>query len=57
MIVVEGVLGGGAIIFCLLFWVLNEVGSGKNTPNILGGLPKTETKKSKIIMAPPLDKL
>ena len=37
MIVVEGMLGGGAIIFYLLFWVLNEGGSGKNTPNIFFG--------------------
>ena len=45
--VVEGVLGGGAMIFYLLFWVLNEGGPGKNTPNIFGGLPKTEREKFK----------
>ena len=53
MIVVEGVLGRGAIILYLSFWVLNEGGAGKNTPNIWGGgFQKLKGKKSKIIIAP-----
>ena len=48
-------MGGGAIIFYLSFWVLNEGGgSGKNTPNIFfggGGFQKLKGKKSKIIIA------
>ena len=49
MIVVEGELGRGAIVFYLLFWVLNEGGggSGKNTPNIfLRGASKNSKGKN-----------
>ena len=61
MTVVEGMLGGGggAIIFYLLFWVLNEGGGvrKKYIKHFLGGFQKLKGKKSKIIIAPPLDKL
>ena len=42
---------GGALISHLLFWVVNEGGSGKNTPNIRRGggeFQKLKEKKSKL---------
>ena len=60
MIVVEGVLRG-AIIFYLLFWVLNEGGVRQKYNKHWGGggagFQKLKGKKSKIIITPPLDKL
>ena len=56
VIVVEGELGRGAIVFYLLFWVLNEGGGGvrkKYTKHFFeGGFQKLKGKKSKIIIAP-----